>query len=247
MEQDVRMPAEYIHRIYIDERVRNAIAHAHICCKGNGIFSHYCAMTPDGRFIVTEEDINLAKDHLTRCKAEVFSKHKNNLLFVSMGMSYKPRYEDDPCNHRIRTEFLNKNRRRFFIEIIANGPDGMYFDYSIDRDLEIEEQAKKAQLYEQYKNMDMRDPKYYEYKKRYLDCSNANACYNYGGLERAKLGLKYTKQNILHLINDTYDCLFKYILIDENTISMNDREIICYSPTSIVESPSKQILQLELF
>lgn len=240
-----RMPDEYIHRIYTDERFRNAIAFAHICTEKGGKFSHYCAMTPEGQYIVTEEEIEWAKTYLATCKDEVFTRHRNDLLFVSMGGDYEPRYEDDPCNHRIRTEFINKDGHRYFIEVGTYGSDAMLVDSSIDRDAEIKHEAERKALYEEYKNLRRRDPKWEEYRKRYT-ASHTNVGYNFGDIQRKDHRLKYTKQNILRLVNETFGCLFTNIVIDHYTISTNDREIICYSPKENIDT-NKIVTQLELF
>ena len=249
MNEDIRMPDEYIHRIYADERFRNAIAYAHGCYVNGGKFSHYCAMTPEGRYIVYEEEIECAKTFLATCKEEVFAKNQHDLLFVSMGCDYAPRYEDDPGNHRIRTEFLNKNGHRFFIEVCRRGQDEMRIDHSIDRESEIKYNETISRLHKEYTKMDIRDPKREEAKKRYFDESGLEHGFNFGGIEHADLGMKYTKKNILKLVNDIFDCLFRDIVIDRRTISMNDREIICSSPTCLtIKVPeNKPIMQLELF
>jgi len=54
--------------------------------------------------------------------------------------------------------------------------------------------------------------------------------YNFMGLERRPMLPKYTKQNVLDLVNSMFNCAFKNIVIDNYNIGCDDREIICTSP-----------------
>jgi hypothetical protein len=245
MENDIPIPEDVFKSINTDQKMRNAVAFAHECHTGGG-FDHFCALAYPQRYIVTQEQINEAKAVLAKAKEEVFSKHRNNLLFVSMGCNYEARYEDDPCNHRIRTEFLNKDGHRFFIEICAMGQDGMFVDFSIDRDCEIEYETKRAALRNELNGLQKDDPRRDELKKKMADSQQCNPGYHFGGIEHANLELKYTKQNILKLVNETFGCLFKNIIIDQHTISCDDREIICYSQTA-ANAGTRIVQQLEMF
>jgi hypothetical protein len=147
----------------------------------------------------------------------------NKLVFVGMGCQYKERYEDDVCNHRIRTEIINPNGRRFFIEVGTWGAELMRIDFVVDRDQE-NEYSEKAQeyrdkinanggffrigkghhLYEQWKKYN--NQPYYWYKKEQWD----------------SLRTKYTKANVIKLVNSLFDCKFEEIEIDYHHLTNDD-------------------------
>jgi len=206
----IELTAEKFAEIYTDESFRNSVAFAHPCCDSGGRFKYYGTCTYPQRYIVTEQHIAEAKKEYERAKAETYEKHSNDLLFVGVGSTYAERYPDDVCNHRIRTEFKNKDGHHYFIEICRGRDDGKYFGgfnitYAIDRDLEIR------------LNSDFhRQGEYYHFK----------------GLTSRINNPEYTLTNVLELVNREFDCKFRNIIIDNYNIHPDDREIICESPKS---------------
>lgn len=135
MERLETMTNEKLQEIYTDKKLRNAVAFAHECWTAcpNSHFDYKKALCWPVSYIVTDEQIELAKKELERSKKETQEKYKNSLLFIGMGMTY----ETDKYigNHRIRTEFLNKHGHRFFVEFgTALNPENTRCDYSIDKD-----------------------------------------------------------------------------------------------------------------
>ena len=109
-----------------------------------------------------------------------------------MGMTYDT--GTDIGNYRIRTKFINKDGRRFFVEFgTAVNKEYTRCDHSIDMDKDVN---------------------------------------NYAGLERAAKTehsiCRYTPENILKLVNDTFDCSFTELFIDNFDLSTDD--ITCISP-----------------
>lgn len=204
METPIEMTPEKFAEIYTNEKFRNAVARAYKCYDQYHHFLYRFVLNKFNKYIVTDEQITEAKMELQRAKAEVYRKHGNDLLFVCMGCDYKPRYEGDPCNYRILTEFTNRFGHRFLIEFSrAPTDEGFFIIFAIDRDREFELKS---------------DP---ERQQEYC---------NYKGLETTTFNQAYTKDNILKLVNEQFDCLFRKVIIDQHTISMDDREIICESP-----------------
>jgi hypothetical protein len=168
------------------------------------MFLHYGTCSYPNRYKVTADQIAEAKKEYERAKAAIYEQHYNDLLFVGMGMQYAPRFPEDVCNYRIRTQFRNREGHLFFIEILGgHGGDNFHVNHSNDVDLE------------NALNHDFN--KQHEY-------------YNYKGLERTELGLKYTRSNVLELVNKYFDCKFERIIIDNHNIHPDDREVICESP-----------------
>lgn len=195
------MTDEEFQNIYSSEKFRNEVAFAHKCCDSNGNLKYYgtCTHPNKNRRQVTPEQIKTAQELREKRKTEVLKENKNKLLFVGMGMNYEPRYKDDVCNHRIRTEFLNANGRKFFIEFGTGRGEDLRVDHSIDRDLEDKNRMAKNQPYN-----------------------------NFGNLERRGNYPKYTKENILQMVNDVFSCNFKEVVIDYYNISCEG--VICESP-----------------
>lgn len=116
METYIAMTEEKFQEIYTDKKLRNAVAFAHECWSAspNSHFLHKGTCTYPVRYKVTEEQIEKAKKLLSAAKVVTKERYKNSLLFIGMGMTYDTK--SDIGNHRIRTEFLNKEGRRFFVE-----------------------------------------------------------------------------------------------------------------------------------
>ena len=194
---------EKFKKIYTDKKFRNSVAYAHVCCNSRGVEEYKKALSYPVSYKVTPEQIKQAETLLKKQQKETAQKHKNNLLFVGMGMTYKTKKQIG--NHRIRTEFLNADGRKFFVEFSrdCNG-FGFHCCHSIDRTKE-----------ELLKNDHRKQSEYYNYK----------------GLEKSyqqTKNLEYTPKNILNLVNKTFDCNFKKIFIDNYDLSPDG--VLCKSP-----------------
>lgn len=188
--------------IYNNEKLRNAVATAHKCYDSKGNFLYRKALMFPISYRVTNEQVEAANSELNKAKEKAKVENIGKLVLIGMGMEYPERYPDDVCNHRVRGEFLNKYCKKYFIEFGTGRKEGeMRVDHSIDRDLE--EQTKDSS------------------KQPYNNCKN---------LERRKLYPKYTKTDILELINREFECNFKEIVIDNYTLSPD--EIISVSPAN---------------
>ena len=136
MKQLINLTAEKFAEIYTDESFRNTVAFAHQSCKANGEFIHFKTCSYTIEYIVTESQIKEAEKERQRAKGQTVKDNAGKLMFVGMGCTYAPRYEDDVCNHRIRTEFTNKKGHRYFVEFGTGTATQIRVDHSIDRDLE---------------------------------------------------------------------------------------------------------------
>jgi hypothetical protein len=196
------MTPEIMEEIYSNEKLRNNVAYAHGCYTSfeNGCkFKYFKTCSYPIAYKVTEDQIKEAKEEKERAKAELLTHLGNKLVFVGMGMSYEPRYEGDPCNHRIRTEIVNAHGQRFFIEVGTGRGDEMRVDHSINRTLQ-----------EVYKD----------------DHHKQGEFYNYGNLERLGQYPKYTKENIIRLVNDTFGCKFNEMIVDDYNLTTDDYQSI---------------------
>ncbi len=199
----VILSAEKFEDIYTDEKFRNAVAYAHGYTLKNG--EEGCkTCTYPVEYIVTPEQIFKANQEIERVKKLSVEDIKNNnkLVFVGMGMPYAPRYEDDVCNHRIRTYFVNTKGNKYFIEFGTGTGGNTRIDHAID-----------------------------ETKRELADAggsTNGEWVNNFNGLERRESLPKYTLSNLLHLINHEFNCRFESIEVDNYTLNTND--FICQSP-----------------
>ena len=201
--KEIEITQEKFNEIYTNEKFRNEVAHAHGCLDKYGKFKYYSTCSYPQRYIVSEEQIKIAKELKEKARKETLEKNKNKLVFVGMGCTYtKEEINNDVGNYRIRTEFLNSKGEKFFIEL---GMDRYYkkirCDYSINRDLE---------------------------DKYNSDTNQQSKFYNCKGLERNNGLGEYTKSNILKLVNKYFDCNFKEVIIDNYNLSCDG--VICESP-----------------
>jgi len=188
--------------IYKSEKFRNEIAYAHGYAERSGtvLYKMTCSY-PVTYTHISEEQIKEAKTLIDKIAIEVLKENKEKLLFVGMGMNYEPRYKDDVCNHRIRTEFKNAQGKTYFIEVGTGKGDSMRIDFSIDRD-------KQEELNDSH--------------------DRQGEFYNYRGLEYRKDSVKFTLKNVLNLVNREFNCNFKEIVIDYYNISCDG--VLCESP-----------------
>ena len=200
MEQIQKLNKETFKQIYTNEELRNAVAFAHIVADSRGVEEYKKALLYSISYKVTDEQIKQAKVLRLKRKEEVLKENKTNLLFVGMGMEFKPIIKNGVGNHRIRTEFLNKDGIKCFIEVgTGRTPeDNLRVDFAIFN----------------YGTKDYRGFDNYQY--------------NYKDLERETPALKYTYENVLSLVNKYFNCNFKKMVVDYYNLSCEG--VICESP-----------------
>ena len=201
-EQIKEMTPEIMQGIYTNEKLRNAVAFAHAChssfATGNQ-FRYRKALGWPISYKVTDEQIQEAKTEKERAKKELLTRLGNKLVFVGMGMEYDTRYEGDPCNHRIRTEIINSQETCYFIEVGRGRGDEMRVDHSINRTLQDR----------------MKD-----------GTEHQSIFHNWRGLERTCNPPKYTKQNIINLVNNAFECKFTEMVVDYYNLTTEDYKSI---------------------
>lgn len=212
--------------IYSDERLRNAVAYAHGCYDSNSNFKYYKALYYPESFIVTPEQIELANAEILRAKAEkVTNLQKRCLVFVGMGMSYEARYDGDLCNYRIRTEFKNKNGKRFFIEVGTGKGNNMHCDHAIDLDLKDYHESKLNEISERSKGVKKYSTEWHllmTEREKYMK----QPYNNYNGVEHMTFGI-YSKRCLIELINEMFDCNYTDIVVDNYTLRTDDFTCFC--------------------
>ena len=125
---------EKLQDIYTDKKFRNQVAYAHGCFSAfpNSTFKYKQTCSYPDVWIVTEDQIALAAKEIAHSQEKTKKKHKNSLLFIGMGMTRKAEGEID--NYRIRTEFLNRHGKQFFVELgMTADHTSTRCDHSIDR------------------------------------------------------------------------------------------------------------------
>jgi hypothetical protein len=214
---------EKFKEIYTNKSFRNSIAHAHQCYDKFFNFKHYLALDGLNRYIVTETQIKEAQAEKKRAKAERVASLGNKLVFVSMGSNYAERYSDDVCSFRMRTEIQNPEGKKYFIEVSRHGDILTHFDFVIDRDLE-QEYERKANFWRQkiteaggFYKVAQSHPYFLELKKYQEQPYYWNKKHLWNNLN-----LKYTKTNILEVVNLLFDCFFTEIEIDNFDLVTDD-------------------------
>jgi hypothetical protein len=184
--------------IYTNKELRNEVAYAHACyssldtgCK----FLYFKALHYPEEFIVTPEQISVAKKLIENERKVILKRYKNTLLFVGFGMAFAPSTPLFVGNHRIRTEFLNAKGERCFIEICAKvDHEYMYVTHSILRTPDGDSR---------------KDTNNYRQLERSI----------FSGQR------KFTYQNVIDLVNKEFDCHFKEMYLDEYDVGNFDEPI----------------------
>lgn len=180
---------EKLQDIYTDPKFRNQVANAHVCLNSNGEFKHKKTCSFPHEYIVTEEQINLAKEEKDKAKTLAVKEYKSSgsLVFVAMGMDFESRFDDDICNHRVRASFINDLGVLCFLEVGTSA-----------------------------RNEEMRvDHAIYNYHTEGDD----NSINNFQGLERRQNYPKYTIKNLLEFVNTNFKCSFKTLVVDRYNLS----------------------------
>lgn len=184
MGQIQKLNKQTFKQIHNNEKLRNAVAFAYSCYNSDMKFEYKKALMYPISYKVTDEQIKKAVSLRLKRQKEVLKENKNNLLFVGMGMEFKPTFKDGVGNHRIRTEFLNKNGVKCFIEVGTGKEDFLRVDFAIYN----------------YGTKDKLGRDSYKY--------------NYKELEHKTPALKYTYENVLNLVNKYFNCNFKKMVVD---------------------------------
>ena len=223
---EVTLTAENFKRIYSDENFRNAVAYAHSCCDKFGNHLYFKALLYPDNYIVSEDQKNEALKELERARKELISNYKKGeLIFIGMGSDFKSDHSDIG-NYRIRANFKNKEGHNFFIELLSS-KKGFYCDYSIDKDMEKEYDAKLSECHDEMKKSKRFSPKWRRLdsiRDKYLE----QPYYNTFGIEHKSFDCDFTKENVLKLINDTFNCNYNTLRVDRYTLSPGDICSECY-------------------
>lgn len=221
MKSTEKLTTEKFQEIYTNEEFRNQVAFAHAQCNTRGEEQYKITCSYPVTYIVTEKQIELANAEYLRAKAQAITDNKGKFMLVGMGSSYTERYTDDVCNHRVRGEFQAPNGNRFFIEFGTGTGDRMRIDHAVDRTVEIFHNNKIDELAKKSKAFPAHSKEWNEIHDQIREW-HKQPYYNYKGLERRNNMPQYTKQNILTIVNDFFDCSFREVVIDSYNVSSDD-------------------------
>jgi|LGVF01.2.fsa_nt_gb hypothetical protein len=205
-----------------NKELRNAFSTAHgVIYKEYPKFQGTCSYPT--RYIATKHMIESATQSRKKAMKNTLEDNKNNLLFVGMGMEItKDRQKEmqtDLINFRFRTNLQNPDGCQFFVEFssynhILNKKQGSYLgcDFAFDYD----EKGRQERLYKFGGN-------YYNYKNMEKEINTKK--------------MRFTKENVLKMVNKFFNCNFKDLIIDNYDIYGLDNQIIAISP----DLPNKEI------
>lgn len=218
--QYLDFPSELLSQLGTNERLTREVNYSHGCSNSLGHHLHFCTMYDGKRYKTSLEQKEQAKILYDLNVKKAIKNTKNKLVFVGMGMEYKERYDNDVCNHRIRTEITNPEGRKFFIEVGTWGNERMRIDFVIDRDLENYYSEQQQKVMDEinkrggFHKVSFSDPLYIDLKKY-----QEQPYYQYKKEEYKDLNIKYTKQNVIDLVNNLFDCHFTEMEIDYNHLT----------------------------
>ena len=227
-----QLTGEKFQEIYTNEELLRNISTAYGCYDSSHQLKHFKAfgIYPDA-YIVTQQQIDLAKQEFERLKAEKMANLKaGELVFISMGMDYEARFEGDICNHRIRTTFKNNEGHTYFVEFCKNGRKGdklndFVCDFSIDEDWRKAQETEAIRLLDVRNSFERYSKDWEEAHKEYI-ANDHQRYYNAFGIEHKSFEMQFTKENLLNLINETFGCSYTSLSIDRFIFSTSD--IVCF-------------------
>jgi len=223
MEQYIEFPTELLNQLGVNEKLTREVNYSHGVCDKYSVHQFYCTMYGGKRYKTTLEQKEQAAKLYEINKQRAIKNVGNKLVFVGMGCEYSAKYEDDVCNHRIRTEIVNPQGRRFFIEVGTGRGEDMRIDHVVDRDQEDEYNAKATEYRQKIEDEGgfWRIGKGHELYEKYQEYNN-QPYYWYKHEQWKNLKTKYTKANVLSLVNILFDCNFTEIEIDYNHLRTDD-------------------------
>lgn len=214
---------ELLENLETNDRLIREMHFSHSCCDMGGKHLFYCTMYKGSRYKTSIEQKETASKLYAINKDKKIKSLGNKLVFVGMGMEYPERYEDDVCNHRIRTEIINKDGRRFFIEVGTWGEELMRIDHVVDRDQQKEYEDKLNAIHDKIVEMggfckvSEDNPIMINYRKY-----QSQPYHWYKKEDWGSLRIKYTKENVLRLVNKLFDCNFTEMDVDYNYLTTQD-------------------------
>ena len=133
-----QMTDEHFRHLIKEDYWISHIAHPVKCCYADGRFKHFRTCTYPYEYILSDEQISIAKkEYQRRHNEELANLKKGELAFVCMGMDFTPRTKNGIGNHRIRAEFRNSKGTHYFVEFsTCLDPYNFFVDYSIERETE---------------------------------------------------------------------------------------------------------------
>lgn len=163
---------------------------------------------------VTMEQINKAKSLVSEKIQAIAEVNKNKLFFYGRGW-HKAENTGDVTNCRISVQFKNNKGRTFYLELTRATRGYISVDFAIDRDLEVKQNSLIEPLREKLKRENNR-VKQNEILLEIRDIEKQTYYYNYKSLEREfyKLKIDWSKENILKLVNENFDCNFENIHVE---------------------------------
>lgn len=221
--QYLEMPADLLATLGTNERFTREVNFSHSVCNAQSIHQFYCTMYDGKRYKTTKEQKEQAEKLYQINKQKAIENVGNKLVFVGMGCEYAARYEDDVCNHRIRTEIINPEGKRFFIEVGTWGNELMRIDHVVNREQE-DEYNERVSFYRSeieakggFCKVGESDESVINYRKY------QNQPYHWYRHDQWKdLKTKYTKQNVINLVNTLFDCKFTEMAVDYDHLTTDD-------------------------
>ena len=219
----LEFPIELFNQLGTNEKLTREVNYSHGVSDKFSNHLFYCTMYAGKRYKTTLEQKEQAEKLYQINKQKVIDNIGNKLVFVGMGMEYTPRYKNDVCNHRIRTEIVNTEGKRFFIEVGTWGNELMRIDHVINRDQQ-DEYDEKVIFYRNeieakggFNKVGRHEPlmeNYLNYQKQPYHWYKHNDWKN--------LKIKYTNENVLNLVNTLFNCNFKEMTVDYNHLTTDD-------------------------
>lgn len=194
------MTVELFNQFIKEDKWISCIAKPVTCCDKYHKFSHYRTLSYPVEYIITEEQINKAKELYAIRKAETLASiSKGELAFYPMGGDFKTKLENGVGNYRIICHFKNSVGHNYSIELCGNPEQEhqFYVDFSVDQDLLKQRELEMELEYERRRkaNGHWQIPIIQDY-------------YNCFNLSKQYQNIPFTFKHIVEFINRIYGCTY---------------------------------------
>jgi len=125
-----KLDSDKLQEIYTNKKFRNEVANAHACLDQFHKFKYRKTCSYPHEYIVTDEQIDLAKREREASKQRTIEENKGKLVMIGMGMVKDDVEEDFINNHRVRGYFYNTVGRKCFIEAMTSIKGDMFIDFA---------------------------------------------------------------------------------------------------------------------
>lgn len=200
MNMQKEMTVELFNQFIKEDKWVSCIAKPVTGCDKFNKFLHYRTLSYPVEYIITEEQINKAKELYAIRKAETLASiSKGELVFYPMGGDFKTKLENGVGNYRIVCYFKNSVGRKYSIELCGSPDAENKFYVNFSTDVDLHKQRETERELENERRCKANGHWHIPQKQDYYNCFNLSKQYQ---------NIPFTFEDITRFINIIYGCTY---------------------------------------